>query len=322
MRDLRQIDVAGAAVTDTVPLEVLAAVDRGRNPEAVTKDTLYVRERVLCRFCSSRVGGGRGAEGGMGFGCRVRLALVSAGSATADGEGAQCARVGARGLGGGCVRTCRTVDPVCEGAGGRAMAVWLVAPVWERGFEEVGAREVRIPGADADVPLLRPPLPFSFLGRPLPSPPLPLPFPLCLCRGCSETLSEANDMARGKITVMANFRYVHSLARLGLSRVLLCFFFFSLLAAAQRAEAGLVERQRISGGEWVLEGRLLTARCCTLPAVPPPAPACSSGFHVPPLCCLGMRSPRPWRLTRRSRGRPDGCLPPGLGRAASLVVWR
>ncbi|KAK1869517.1 hypothetical protein I4F81_011993 [Pyropia yezoensis] len=40
VRDLRQIDVAGAAVPDTVPLEVLAAVDRGRNPEAVTKDTL------------------------------------------------------------------------------------------------------------------------------------------------------------------------------------------------------------------------------------------------------------------------------------------
>lgn len=175
VRDLRQIDVAGAAVTDTVPLEVLAAVDRGRNPEAVTKDTLYVRERVLCRFRPPRVAGGRGGEAGMGAGCRVWLALVSAGGAATDGEGAPCARVGARGLGGGRVRTCGMGDPVCERAGGRAMAVWFAAPVWDRGFGEDGAREMRIHSADADAPLLRPALPFSFLGRPLPSPPLPLP---------------------------------------------------------------------------------------------------------------------------------------------------
>ncbi|GAB0492079.1 hypothetical protein MMPV_003338 [Pyropia vietnamensis] len=56
VRDLRHIDVAGAAVPDTVPLEVLAAVDRGRNPEAVTKDTLYVRAGVRCRVFPAAIG--------------------------------------------------------------------------------------------------------------------------------------------------------------------------------------------------------------------------------------------------------------------------
>ncbi|OSX79192.1 hypothetical protein BU14_0084s0005 [Porphyra umbilicalis] len=40
VKDLRQIDAVGATIPDTVPLDVLVAVDRGRNPEAVTKETL------------------------------------------------------------------------------------------------------------------------------------------------------------------------------------------------------------------------------------------------------------------------------------------
>lgn len=69
---------------------------------------------------------------------------------------------------------------------------------------------------------------------PLPPPPLLSSADAALHGGCSETLSEANDMARGKIAVMAHFRYVHLLARLCLS----CFYcvFLLSLAAAQRAE--------------------------------------------------------------------------------------
>lgn len=319
VRDLRQIDVAGAAVTDTVPLEVLAAVDRGRNPEAVTKDTLYVRERVLGRFFPPRAGGGRGGEEGMGVWCRVSVTFVSGGGAASDAEEAQCARAGARGGRDGRARAVRMWGPACWSVAWKATAVWFFAPLWERGFEGGGAREVRVLGADADELLLRPPAPCSSWVAHSLHPVSPLPSPVFLCRDCSETLSEANDMARGKIAVMANFRYVYSPGRLGLSCVLLLFF---LLAATERAEAGVVGRQRTRGGEWVLEGRLLTACGCPLPAAPLPPPAFPTGVHVPPLCCVGMRSPRPWRLTRRSRGRPDGCPPFVLGQAVPPVVLR
>jgi len=47
VKDLRQIDAVGATIPDTVPLDVLVAVDRGRNPEAVTKETLYVMVAVI-----------------------------------------------------------------------------------------------------------------------------------------------------------------------------------------------------------------------------------------------------------------------------------
>jgi len=47
VKDLRQIDALGATIPDTVPLDVLVAVDRGRNPEAVTKETLYVKVAVM-----------------------------------------------------------------------------------------------------------------------------------------------------------------------------------------------------------------------------------------------------------------------------------
>lgn len=42
VRDLSDIDQRGAATTQTVPLDVLDAIDRGRNPEQATLNVLYV----------------------------------------------------------------------------------------------------------------------------------------------------------------------------------------------------------------------------------------------------------------------------------------
>lgn len=45
-----------------------------------------------------------------------------------------------------------------------------------------------------------------------------------------------------------------------------------------------------------------------------------SVFHLTSLCYVEMRSPRPWKLTRRSRDRPDGLPSPALERAAPPMV--
>lgn len=42
MRDLREIDRRGRDVNATIPIDVIEAIDRGRNPEMCTFQTLYV----------------------------------------------------------------------------------------------------------------------------------------------------------------------------------------------------------------------------------------------------------------------------------------
>lgn len=187
VRDLRQIDVAGAAVPDTVPLEVLAAVDRGRNPEAVTKDTLYVRARVRGRYFRHRwrvVAVGWGG-GGVGVGLERVTGACHLGRCGRGPGGEMCAFGG----GGGCglMGTFRMGSPFYGEEGGRSFTVWFAA-LWQRRFWG-WERE----GCECLVRTLtslfsRPPalvLPIS--GCPPPSALLPasvfLPVPLCLSVG-------------------------------------------------------------------------------------------------------------------------------------------
>ena len=51
MRDLDKINERASATTQTVPLDVLDAIDRGRNPEHTTLQVLYVQQSNLFMTC-------------------------------------------------------------------------------------------------------------------------------------------------------------------------------------------------------------------------------------------------------------------------------